>query len=238
MEREFTIQDLIQEVLKRWWLVATCAILLGALFFTYSNFFVADQFTSTGSVYVDNKATKIISSSEIENNTANLYDLTTAEMLVDSYIEILSSNSFFELIEKRTGLSIHPAQVQYERVEETGVIYIFVTAFTPEDAQKCCQAVLENANLHIMNIMEVGSVKPIDDATMPLTRSYPNVTRTTLLGILLGIVLSLAIIFVINYFDVNIKTVEDIEKRYDLSVLGTIPNMFVTNSSNGGTHNE
>lgn len=241
MEKEITIQDLIQEVFKRWWLVAICVILCGAIFFTYSKFFIAEQFTSEGSVYVDNKAQKIIST-DIENNTANLYDLTTAEMLVDTYIEILSSNGFFEMIEEHTELP-YPAKVvkkcvKYSRIEETGVIYIEATAFTPKDAQKICQAVLDYANLQIMNIVEVGSVKTIDKATLPINHSYPNVTSNTLLGIILGMLISFAIIFLINYFDVQIRTVEDIEDKYDLIVLGTIPNMLTGNSSNGGGDSE
>ena len=241
MEREITIQNLIQEVIKRWWLVLICVILCGAIFFTYSNFFITERFTSKGSVYVDNKAQEIISS-ETQNNTANLYDLTTAEMLVDTYIEILSSNGFFQLIEENTDINYTAKQmksmVTYNRVEETGVIHIQAVAPSPEDAHMICKAVLDYANIQIMNIMEVGSVKTIDNATLPVSRSYPNVTNNTAIGMMLGVLIALAIIFLINYFDVQIKTVEDIESKYDLVVLGTIPNMFVNNTSNGGADYE
>lgn len=238
MEKEITIQKLLREVLKRWWLVAICVILCGAIFFTYSSYFVDERFTSHGSVYADNKATEVITPDGAGNNTANLYDLTTAEMLVDTYIEILSSQGFFELIEGKIDTQYTAAQMRsmitYERVEETGVIHINVTAPTPEDAYLVCDSVLTYANTQIMNIMEVGSVKPIDRATMPTSRSYPDVTKTTLLGMIIGMLLSFLIIFLINYFDVHIKTVEDIQNKYDLVVLGTIPNMLVNNSVNGG----
>lgn len=241
MEKEITIQKLIQEVLGRWWLVVISMVLCGAIFFTYSNFFVAERFTSHGSVYVNNKATEIISTEE-PNNTANLYDLTTAEMLVDSYIEILSSHGFFELIEKNVDTGYTALQMQsmvtYSRVEETGVIHITVTSLTPEDAQLICDSVLKYANIQIMNIIEVGSVKTIDNATLPESASYPNVAKNTLLGMILGALISFIIIFLINYFDVHIKTVEDIEDKYDLVVLGTIPNMFVNNAGNGGADHE
>lgn len=241
MEKEINIQDIISETLKRWWLIAISVIVCGAIFFTYSNFFIDELFTSEGSVYVDNKAQEIISS-EIKNNTANLYDLTTAEMLVDTYIEILSSNSFFELIRKNIDTPYTAKQlkgtVRYSRVEETGVIYVKVTSSSPEEANEICNAVLKYANHQIMTVMEVGSVRIIDDASMPEYRSYPNVTSNTLLGMILGALIALVIIFLIHFFDVRIKTIEDIESKYDLVVLGTIPNMFVINPSNGGGDNE
>ncbi len=237
MEKEINIQEIISEALKKWWLILISVIVCGAIFFTYSNFVVDELFTSNGSVYVDNKAQKIISTENV-NNTANLYDLTTAEMLVDTYIEILSSNGFFELIKNNIDTVYEAEQmrrmVRYSRVEETGVIYISVTAPSPEDANMICSAVLEYANYQIMTIMEVGSVRTIDKASMPEYRSYPNVTTNTLLGMIFGGLLALVIIFLMNYLDVRIKGVEDIESKYDLVVLGTIPNMFVSNTSNGG----
>ena len=83
------IAKLIQEALKRWWLIGICTVLCGAVFFTYSNFFIDEMYTSNAKIYTDNKATEVIDTGSIDNNTANLYDLTTAEMLVDTYIEIL-----------------------------------------------------------------------------------------------------------------------------------------------------
>ena len=242
MEKEITIQKLVQEVLKRWWLVLVSIIVCGAIFFTYSTYFIDKMYTSHASIYVDNKATEVIEPGGIQNNTANLYDLTTAEMLVDTYIEILNSDGFFKLIEKNIDLPYSSGQmrsmVSYSRVEETGVIHINVTAPTPEVANMVCASVLKYANIQIMNIMEVGSVKVIDEASMPGGPSSPNVTKNTMIGMIFGVLLSFLIIFLINYFDVHIKTVEDIESKYDLVVLGTIPNMFTSNSSNGGAEYE
>lgn len=243
LEKEITIQKLIQEVLKKWWLVVICMILCGAIFFTYSSFFVDKMYTSHASIYVDNKATEIVDAGGIENNTANLYDLTTAEMLVDTYIEILTSNGFFETIKANNpeipySVAMMKNMVSYSRVEETGVIHVYAQAYSPEHAYMICNTVLKYANVQIMNIMEVGSVKVIDNASMPLTHSSPNVSKNTFLGLILGIMLSFGIIFLVNYFDVHIKTIEDIEGKYELTVLGTIPNMFMNNSSTGGAEYE
>ena len=236
LKKEITIQKIIQETIKRWWLVATCVILCGAIFFIYSSFFVTKMYTSRASIYVDSKATQVVEATE--NNTANLVELTTAEMLVDTYIEILSSNRFCALIKEKLNSPYSAGTIKnmisYSRVEETGVVHISVEAPTPKDAYEICSAILMFANQQIEDVMKVGSIRTIDDATMPSNPSYPSDTTFTLYGIIIGLALSLGIIFVINYFDVHIKTVEDIEDKYDLVVLGTIPNMFTTNSSAGG----
>ena len=240
LEKEITIQKLIQEILKRWWLVVTCVILCGAIFFTYSKFFITEMYTSNASIYVDSKATQVIE--KAETNTANLVELTTAEMLVDTYIEILSSNSFCKLVKEKVKLPYTTSEIRnmisYSRVEETGVVHISVTAPTQKDCYLICAGILEFANQQIEDVMKVGSIRTIDYATMPKNPSYPSDTKNTALGALLGLLISFGIIFVINYFDVHIKTVEDIEDKYDLVVLGTIPNMFANNTSSGGAEYE
>lgn len=240
LKKEITIQKLIQEMLKRWWLVLTCVILCAVIFFTYSRFFITEMYTSNASIYVDSKATQVIENAE--NNTANLVELTTAEMLVDTYIEILSSNSFCYNIKEKLNSPYSAgtikSMISYSRVEETGVVHLSVTAPSPKDAYEICQAILLFGNEQIEDVMKVGSIRTIDSATMPSGASYPSDSKNALIGALLGLLISFGIIFVINYFDVHIKTVEDIEDKYDLVVLGTIPNMFTNNTSSGGAEYE
>ena len=239
MDKEINIQELIEVILRRWWLVVAMVIVFGASFFAYNKYMVEEQFTSYGSVYVSNKAQQVITS-YTDNNTANLYDLTTSNMLVDTYKAILSTNNFFEIVKKNTDIPYTidslKTMVSYDSIDETGIIQVYATAFSPKEAQKLCAAVLEYANHAIMDIVEAGSVKTIDDATLPKGHSYPNVTRNTLLGMILGGLLACAIILLIYYFDVKIKSVEEIESRTGIVVLGTIPNIDTARNSRNGGH--
>jgi capsular polysaccharide biosynthesis protein len=198
------------------------------------------MYTSNASIYVDSKATQVIENAE--TNTANLVELTTAEMLVDTYIEILSSNSFCYSIKEKLNSPYSAGEIKsmitYSRVEETGVVHISVSAPSAKDAYEICQGILLFANEQIEDVMKVGSVRTIDNATMPKNPSYPSDSKNAALGMIAGLLLSFGIIFIINYFDVHIKTVEDIEDKYDLVVLGTIPNMFNSNTSSGGAEYE
>ena len=239
MDKEINIQDLIGIVLRKWWLVVIMVVVFGASFFTYSKFVVPEQFTSYGSVYVSNKAPQVIAPYTVDN-TANLYDLTTSNMLVDTYKAILSTNNFFEIVRKNTDIPYNvntlKTMVRYDSIDETGIIQVYATAFSPKEAQKLCSAVLEYANHVIMDIVEAGSVKTIDDATLPKGHSYPNVTKNTLLGILLGGFLACAIILLIYYFDVKINSVEEVESRTGIVVLGAIPNIDMARNSRNGGH--
>ena len=128
-------------------------------------------YTSNASIYVESA----------ENNTANPVELTTAEMAVDAYIEILSSNIFCALIKEKLNLSYSTSEIKsmitYSRVEETRVVHISVTAPSAKDAYEICNAILLYANEQIEDVMRVGSVRTIDSATMPSGPSSYNYTK-------------------------------------------------------------
>jgi capsular exopolysaccharide synthesis family protein len=75
-----------------------------------------------------------------------------------------------------------------------------------------------------------GNVLIIDDARVSLTPSKPNRTLIVLIGLLLGAGLAVGYVFVKNYFDVTVKTPDDIENR-KINVLAWIPHF---GSSLGG----
>ena len=175
-------------------------ILCGTIFFAYSKFFITKMYTSNASIYVDSKATQVVEQSQ--NNTANLVELTTAEMLVDTYIEILSSNSFCYNIKEKLKLPYSAGEIKsmitYSRVEETGVVHISVSAPSPNDAYEICSAVLLYANTQIEDVMKVGFVRTVDPATMPGKHSYPNDFKNAMVGVVLGTLISpLWIIFIV-----------------------------------------
>lgn len=235
MEKEINLQDIFALVWKKWWLVAISVVLCGVIFFVYSAYFIPEQFTSNGSLYVNSKAQETVSG-EV-NNTANLYELTTADLLVTTYKEILTSTKFFKLIEQKTDLP-YPAEqlrkmVSYNSIEETCVINVSAVGMSPEEANELCTAVLDYANYAIMDIVEVGSVKTIDEASMPVSHSSPNNTLNTLIGMILGAVIACVIIFAIDYFDIRIKSAADIEEKFDLVIFGIIPNIESKNAEGG-----
>ena len=59
-----------------------------------------------------------------------------------------------------------------------------------------------------------------------------NITKQIIIYIGLGIVVSLAIVFIIFYFDRTIKSVEQIEQKIKLPILGSVQD--VSKSGKGG----
>ena len=74
----------------------------------------------------------------------------------------------------------------------------------------------------INNVIEKGDVQIVDLAKKPRSPYTPNHQRDIVMFCLFGIGIAFTIVFLIEFIDNTIKTIDEIEK-YDKSVIGVIP---------------
>lgn len=67
----------------------------------------------------------------------------------------------------------------------------------------------------------------IDHPTIPDDKDIirPNLPVNMLLGALVGIVLAVAVILIINFYDIKIKSEDDIREKFDVPVIASIPDV-------------
>ena len=66
------------------------------------------------------------------------------------------------------------------------------------------------------------NVTVLDDA-LPAELNRPKTRNNALAGGILGVVLGVLIVFVMEYLDDTLKTIEDVDRYLGLTTLGTIP---------------
>jgi len=81
---------------------------------------------------------------------------------------------------------------------------------------------LEEAKLNL--VAQVGDAQFLDSAKMPFRPSSPNHRKNILAGFGIAFILSLILVFIIEFLDNTLKTIDEIEK-YNLTVLGIIPSI-------------
>ncbi len=74
----------------------------------------------------------------------------------------------------------------------------------------------------ILEAGQIGLVRPVDSALPPEEPIKPNKKMNLLLGFMVGLGLGVGIVFVREYMDTSVRSIEDIE-REGLTVLGSIP---------------
>lgn len=217
-----TVIDVAKMLHKRWWALILAFIIGAGLFFSYNSYIVAPEYTSKGSLYVNNVRDKI-------SENVNMSDMATSQMLVWTYIELLKSNTFTDKVAEVSELGYTGTDIRYmikmEPKNETEIMEIAVTAKNPEHAQIIVNTILDNAPEEIDRVIQGGSVVIIDRASYPTEPSGPNVLFNTIIGAIVMTALAAAVIVLLEIIDNRVKDEDELVKLYELPVLGAIPDM-------------
>jgi capsular polysaccharide biosynthesis protein len=221
----FDIKTYLSKLLKNWVIIVLCGIIGLSGAFIYSEFVATPLYESKAKVsYFDSV------SGSLSTSTLN----STYEMIENSLV-VLNDNITFskvaEIVNEQLGTDYTSAQVgrwvSYAREGDTFFLKIIVRTPDPELSAVICNAVLALApdliNEYVANI----PVIPLDNAHVNYDPVSPNTMKNMVLGLLLALVLVCGVIFLVVFFDNTVSDVEKLRERYDLSVLGTIPNISV-----------
>jgi succinoglycan biosynthesis transport protein ExoP len=77
--------------------------------------------------------------------------------------------------------------------------------------------------LQLLAQLQTGDAQQVQVATPPTSPSSPNPTRDAMIGLILGLVASCALVLVLARRDRRIKTAAEIEELYGVPVIGTVP---------------
>lgn len=223
MKEQFSISDLINIFLRRWWIMALCAIILCVSGFFYAQFIVTPLYRTDGTLYVNARRTQ---SSDVSG--ANL---VASQQLATTYKEILKRRTFLAQVAEDVGNKYSVGQlssmISMSPLNETEIMEIRVTGEVPEDVYAICHSVLTHAPDELIRVVNAGSVKILDDGQIPKTPFSPDVKKYTLFAFALGLALGAAIIFCIEFFDTRVKSRDDITNRYKEPLLGEIPELVI-----------
>lgn len=222
MERtvEIDIWSLISACWRRVWLIVACAVIAGAVALCYTLFFVTPLYEASATFYVNNSSTGA-------NTSISSSDLSTAQRLVATYVNIIKSDTVLDKVIEEGKLDLTAPQLRKlmdaESVEETEMFKVFISHPDPNMAAQIANAIAAVAPTEIQNIMIGSATKVIDYAKVPQEPYSPSTIKNTVLGGLVGFVLAVAVVVAQQLLDRRIKTEEDLTRIANMPVLGVIP---------------
>ena len=214
------------EIAKNVWLYKLPILVLAVVFALVCvirvEFFVDDQYVSSGMLYVSNQK----ADDEEDEKSISQSDINTAKSLSATYREVLKTRSFLADVENEIGGKYSWKQIEsmisVSAVSNTELIRVSVTANVREDAYLIADAIINQAPEKLEDVFGNGSVKIVDDAAIPSGAVSKGTVSSAVKGGAIGVVLGLAIVVVIGLFDKKVHKSEDVAKRYSVSILGEI----------------
>lgn len=219
MNEKIGIADIIDMMIRRWWIWAISAVIFSVSAFIYTQIFVTPLYRTDGTLYVNAQRT--------QNTDISSGQLNSSQELVKTYKEILSRRTFLlqvaEDLDGKYSTGALKGMISYGAVNETQILEIKVTGAVPEDVYEICHSVLVHAPDELIRVINAGSVKILDDGQVPTSPISPNVKQNALVAFVMGMAFGAGIILLLELFDTRIKSRDDIASKFPEPLLGEIP---------------
>ena len=223
--RDVDLPRLLRAVWSRAWIVALASILSMVIVFLATYFLVTPKYEAHAMFYVNNSSINVGDASVSLSSS----DITASKSLVDTYIVILDTWETQKDVIDYAGLNMtceaFMEMVSSEAVNETEVFRVTITSEDPEEAAKLANAVAYILPKRIDSIVEGTSAQIVSSARTPSRPSSPNYIVNSLVGFILGFVLSIGIIAMLEWLDITIRTDGDVLQSSSLPLLAKIPDM-------------
>jgi len=157
----------------------------------------------------------------------NINTLTLNQRLVKTYSELAKSRAVAEEVIKSNNLNYTPEElsnkIKVDLAGDTEVLKITVSDSDPSVAALIANGVAQALSSKVYKVLNVKNIQVLDPAVPSGVPVSPNAVLNILLAGILGLVITVAIIFVREYLDDTIRYPEEIESLLKLPVLGMIP---------------
>ena len=222
IETQLSAIDVINMMLTFWWLIVVMAVLVGGSTYAYSKITAVPEYNSVGTLYINTQT-------EQKSEDVNASALNNAKVLMPTYIEILNSKPFLELVGEDLNDKYSYDEIKnfitLEAIEDTNLINIKVNTTDAHDSYLICTSIVNNAVDEIIRVFEGGSVKLINSPEESLYPTPSFAYKKGITGALIGAVVAMLIIFLINLFDTRVKSSEELKNKYNLPILGEVSNL-------------
>ena len=231
---EIDLLKIFRYLIRRWKSLCAIAVLGGVIGFLISSFLLTPKYTSIADLYITNKNT-------VDAGTVNINDINASQTLVDTYIVMLQTNSITDEVLKKLEEASKVASdsdmyimdetkllsyITFSSVNKTEVLRITVETESPQLSQKIGDVYSDIASKSLENIVGSGSVTILSHPKLPKAPSFPSIPKfTVIFAFLFGVVLVL--IYMIRLATkVTISDEKSLSERYNIPVLGAVPDFF------------
>ena len=229
-DEEIDLIPLFKAIVKNLPLILLVTLLAGALTFGFLKLFVTPMYRTSFTVYVNNKADSSGSTSLSSS------DISAARSLASTYSEILTGRTVLEDAAERCGMESLKynelkALVEAEASSSSELITVYVKGTSPENALYLARAVAQAASGHISTVIDGTSMRVVDEPYKPEGIYSPKFLKYSFIAAVLGCLLACGVIVVAELMDDSLKDEKTLEERFNLSVLGFIPDFEAAQKS-------
>jgi len=219
-EETIDLRSLWQIIRKKIGLIIAVTILVTMISGIVTFFFVEPEYRSTVAVFISDERTG-------SQASETLTDINMYQKLVDTYAEISKSRTVSEDVIRNLGLEVSVGELQRMITTSpkgnTQFLNLSITSTDREEAYNIANQLARSLKVVSRELRGVDIVQILDPANIPGGPSSPNLQLNLAIGFVLGAMVSVFMVFILEYMDKTIKDPEFVTEELKLPVLAAIP---------------
>ena len=170
--------------------------------------------------------TVILGGSESTSSAITQNDININRNLVETYAQIVKSRRVLDQVIKKLKLDTTYEELNNKitvtALNNTEIIKITVNDADAKKAMNIANVTASYFTDEIVDLYNMNNVNILDKAIQADDPYNINVMKQIIIYFMIGFVLAAGILFVIFYFDRTIKSVEQVEQKIKLPILGSV----------------
>ena len=223
MEEQVISLSEIFEALKKRWIMIVAITLTATIVSGIISFFVIDPVYET--------STKVfIGKDESDDAAYNSSDINMYQQLLQTYAQAIKTK---DLVNRAiSGLSYDELEASsvvdaltVNPISSTQILEIKYKSKDAEEAKDVLKGITDEFIVTAKELVPNGNVKVIEEVELPENPVSPNKKMNIAIAFLLGLMVSVGLVFLLEYLDNTYKNKDQLEKELGIPVLGAIPDI-------------
>ena len=216
---EIDLKELFEFIKKKIGLLITITVVICLLGCIYGLFIQKPMYKSYTTIILGGNETTT-------SQTITQSDITLNKNLVDTYAEIVKSRRVLEQVISELDLEETYEElsnkISVSSVNNTEIIKITVADSNPIEAKNVANVTANFFSKEVVKLYNMNNVNVLDEANEANEPYNINISKQVIIYFFIGIIIALSILFIIFYFDRTIKSVEQVEQKIKLPILGGV----------------
>ena len=218
-EQVISLSEIFEALKKRWIMIATITIIATIISGILSFFVIKPTYETSTKVFIGKEE------SNLEGYNSN--DIQMYQKLLQTYAEAVRTNEVIKAAIDNTSSSLSVSDVKSDLtvtpISDTQILQIKYQNGDPSEAKEILENITNQFVILAKELVTNGNVKVIEEVQLPQNPVAPNKKMNIAIAFLLGLMVSVGIVFLLEYLDSTYKNKDQLERDLDIPVIGVIP---------------
>ena len=219
-EQVISISEIFEALKKRWILIVSITLVATLISGILSFFVIKPTYETSTKVFIGKEE------SNLEGYNSN--DIQMYQKLLQTYAETIKTNEVVQAAinsTNNTDLTVPAVKgaLTVTPVSDTQILQIKYQNKNPEVAKEILEGITNEFVILAKELVPNGNVRVIEAVQLPENPVAPNKKMNVAIAFLLGLMVSVGLVFLIEYLDNTFKSKEELERELDIPVVGIIP---------------